>query len=843
MYQILPAQNSWQWTKKLGCNSAYDFELPQVMKTLMDSKGNQYIAYYITGDTFYYGTTYKRYIAGGDGFALCKVRCDGSLAWCKIITHGRKNKADLTSSNFNTLFFGKDENNILISAGISIYSSNYIDTDTTLGNNINGYTIIYDSTGVAKKKIVNKSNQLGLSFASGYFSRTNQYVNGAHIDSTATNRVFFNGKYLSTGEYLIFLDTNFNYSKIVPFVNFSKPFAQWDSTQPIYYFNSNILPMCQTFGTKLVFYSAVDFNPTSYSSPLLTPKFFVIGRDTIRAKDMPRLDQFVIYSCYNDTGGQEWTRFCYFNAGATGNPPNYFEFDKIKKEISIKRDDDGSLKFQNQNINSIAPSGNYQTNIFNIDSNGNFLWQKGIEHDAMGAGMYNTLSAYHNSKSELIINLAVQSISSGTHYGVYINGKRIQDNTNGYNNKNILVAVSKDSIRIIDTNTDATRNTLIKHLTVDPSDNIYVHGIKKINGCIIDNDSSAIDYAVGQDNFIAKYGKANCTCDPIKSAYKALDSTTDGRITLQYTGLPSDSVRYLWDDGTWSVAKPSTTATTKIYNQTKTVMIKCVSYNSCGQTDTFKKTYQIKCTTLTSRFILTDSNNKSITAQYTGTTTDSVRFLWGDGNSAWVTNPSTKLMNYTYTTLIDSIKISAIVKNKCGQSDTFSRWYKFCTKPVWSLYVDSSLKHIRKLTVQYQGALTDSFKAEWGDGTISTDKIQIKTFANNGLYTMRFITKSKCGRLDTLIKTMYLGTVSIQSTAIQNLKIYPNPAKDKVMVEFSDNFHFKDEIQFYNALGRQLDLFQNKMVKNKCIFDVSVLTVGIYFLKIEGKYFKIQIER
>ena len=777
---------SWQFTTKLGCNTAYAYGSPnpsvtppQLIDKLKDSKGNHYLYYYVTGDTFYFDNyTYKRYLRGGDGYALVKINCQGELQWSKIFTHDRKNRANLQKFyNSAALFFGDNENRIVVSGrGATEGTYFYIDVDTAIGD-YQDYTVVYDSMGMLVKKFINKSKSQGRSIAMGYFPISHRYFHYTYIDSSATDRIFYNGKYLQYGEYFIVLDSNMNYFKISPVTLFSKPRSLIDASEPLELtsFNSHILSNC-TINHKAIVLNGSAFRPND----MYIGKYAAVGKDTFRIYDFVNDQYFHTFMCYNDTGGHEWTRFC--NSLQISNWIDAFVQDG--HEIFLKRDDIGTWMYQGNQLNSSKSDGTYQAVVFKIDSNGNFLWKDSLAHEKSTPPNYKAFPDV-NYRSELVWNHHLFSDNNSPSW-VKVGNKYFQNNTptlasatSGYT-KNLIVALGKGTQRVIDTTTEGIRHTNISHVSIDAADNVWLFGSKELDGCILNNDSTPLQYGTGNDLFIAKHGQAHCYCDPLVSSYKVIDSSIEGRISVQYTGSATDSVVFLWGDGTHSVAKPSNTPLTKIYNKTISASIAAVVYNSCYRRDTFRRTIQIKCTPPNAEFVLLDSNTKNIRIKYIGTATDTVTYQWGDGNTTKLANPLNKITSYNYTTSVDSVYISAKIKSVCGDRDTFARWYVFCPKPKKSFILDTSKLNSRILSVQYTSA--DSLWVHWGDGMISYKPSGIKIYNSYGVYTVSIIIKSSCGRLDTSKYVLTLGTSGIENSSRDDIVISPNPAKDFIYV-------------------------------------------------------------
>ncbi len=90
-------------------------------------------------------------------------------------------------------------------------------------------------------------------------------------------------------------------------------------------------------------------------------------------------------------------------------------------------------------------------------------------------------------------------------------------------------------------------------------------------------------------------------------------------------------------------------------------------------------------------------------------------------------------------------------------------------------------------------------------------------------------------------------SVGINETGIQenSLKIYPNPVKDKLTINFTGEFPNEVTIKIINTTG-QMVLQKTILISSSCTFDVSSLPTGMYVLtfpmntnQLIGKFFKL----
>ncbi len=79
------------------------------------------------------------------------------------------------------------------------------------------------------------------------------------------------------------------------------------------------------------------------------------------------------------------------------------------------------------------------------------------------------------------------------------------------------------------------------------------------------------------------------------------------------------------------------------------------------------------------------------------------------------------------------------------------------------------------------------------------------------------------------------GTADIVDNRL-NMRLYPNPAKQKINIEFDQNQYGKIKIMVCDILGRQvLNKTINYLDNSLYTLDISMLNAGIYVLKADGK--------
>lgn len=99
----------------------------------------------------------------------------------------------------------------------------------------------------------------------------------------------------------------------------------------------------------------------------------------------------------------------------------------------------------------------------------------------------------------------------------------------------------------------------------------------------------------------------------------------------------------------------------------------------------------------------------------------------------------------------------------------------------------------------------------------------------NGQYKV-LIGNANCAVSSTCFS--YLSTLILEAESQNELSVFPNPVEDIVHVFFSGNFDTKNSLMLYNNLGELL--YTAELIDNTAKIDLSNLSRGVYFLKLEG---------
>ncbi len=121
-----------------------------------------------------------------------------------------------------------------------------------------------------------------------------------------------------------------------------------------------------------------------------------------------------------------------------------------------------------------------------------------------------------------------------------------------------------------------------------------------------------------------------------------------------------------------------------------------------------------------------------------------------------------------------------------------------------------------------------SYFWNFGDGNTSTDENPSHSYSNIGNFNVQLIAESPCGN-DTTYQTITINNLNINS--FQNEVKLSYLGENKYRVSGITSTHF---YELMDASGRKFELnVQNESTENSFVIDLSKLSSGIYFLKLD----------
>ncbi|RYD99654.1 MAG: T9SS type A sorting domain-containing protein [Sphingobacteriales bacterium] len=126
----------------------------------------------------------------------------------------------------------------------------------------------------------------------------------------------------------------------------------------------------------------------------------------------------------------------------------------------------------------------------------------------------------------------------------------------------------------------------------------------------------------------------------------------------------------------------------------------------------------------------------------------------------------------------------------------------------------------------------DSYAWNFGDGNNGTGQSTTHTYTANGNYTVTVTLANDCGTV-ALTESVTVSGVSINDLKLDEnqLKLFPNPAKNNLKLENLSNHNMKS-VTVYNILGQKMDLIKVPGTKEATL-NLSKYANGIYSLVIE----------
>ena len=308
---------------------------------------------------------------------------------------------------------------------------------------------------------------------------------------------------------------------------------------------------------------------------------------------------------------------------------------------------------------------------------------------------------------------------------------------------------------------------------------------------------------------------------------------TTNILNASFTSTSTNADSLLWNfDGTNTSNLQNPTHT---YTLPGTYNVSLIAFNDCGTSDTIIKTVKV-CDSLIANF--THTKNGDTVVFDASSSKGALTYEWdfGDGNDS-----TGQLISYKYDNSGNYV-VSLKVKNDCGDSAVFTDNVQLCLPPKadWTYSIISSGGGGMK--VQFDGSLSQNavgFTWDFGDGnTNNISAIPIHTYVVPSLlYLVTLTVENPCGEKDT--KAFRLNQIGLEElSAEQMLQIYPNPADDRIIVEWDSNLNKPEGYEIYDVSGKLIiesKLIGSELADGKLQLSTSGLPNGMYVINMTGK--------
>lgn len=133
-----------------------------------------------------------------------------------------------------------------------------------------------------------------------------------------------------------------------------------------------------------------------------------------------------------------------------------------------------------------------------------------------------------------------------------------------------------------------------------------------------------------------------------------------------------------------------------------------------------------------------------------------------------------------------------------------------------------------KFTPQPTGFM--NYNWDFGDGAFAGSMSPTHTYIEPGIYLVQLTVINTDGCIGEQLKTMDFSTLTLVEEKSNSLLIYPNPATERVIIEFSTGV--KGDLFLSDLTGKRVLTRKLSDASNQVILDVSKLTKGFYLIEI-----------
>ncbi|MCX6230806.1 MAG: T9SS type A sorting domain-containing protein [Bacteroidetes bacterium] len=232
---------------------------------------------------------------------------------------------------------------------------------------------------------------------------------------------------------------------------------------------------------------------------------------------------------------------------------------------------------------------------------------------------------------------------------------------------------------------------------------------------------------------------------------------------------------------------------------------------------------------------------------------NTVNYTWDIPSGATsVYNGNTLTVNYSSSAVSGYISVQG--DNTCGYGQTTSKY--ITVNPVvpncsaqFSLVADTTTLHHYYAYNNASGIPPLHFYWNWGDGSHDTIALPSHTYTTAGFYKICLSITDSVGCNATYCDSSFLqktpnsiitinvvpqGWVGINNLIAGKVSIYPNPAKDNLIIELKESKVLQNNnVSIYNIQGQLLK--QLTLKESKTEIDIHSFATGIYIVKVNNQ--------
>ncbi len=315
---------------------------------------------------------------------------------------------------------------------------------------------------------------------------------------------------------------------------------------------------------------------------------------------------------------------------------------------------------------------------------------------------------------------------------------------------------------------------------------------------------------------------------PCNNAQAAFTYAVSGNVVTFNSSTSLYATAWAWAFGNGQVSAQQNPV--QSYAAPGTYTVRLIVSNACSR-DTMYKTLTVTpapppCNNAQASFTYNANGNA---VSFTGSgSLNTTAWAWAFGNGQ-----TSNMQNPVHTYSGPGIyNVRLVASNNCS-SDTLNKIVIITAPPPPPPCNNAVQAAFRFIKSGNAAAFSDSslYATNWlwsfGDNQTSAMQNPVHAYAAPGNYTIRLIASNNCSR-DTVIKTITIAPPPVAGM----FKLYPNPAKGQIKMEYNFGSTQKAALQIFSATGQRLKEYPLNTILQNAVIDIGVLPGGFYTYKV-----------